>query len=116
MKIAPVELSSCPHALQETVHQKLSEQGGEILSVTLTESTPFKDKSVVSHQYRIIMNRLNLISVLHCYNDGILKDQVSTNELIWGDILEIIRTAPVGSSLATLRQAVPEQERKLLSL
>ncbi len=116
MKIAPVELSSCPHALQEAVHQKLSDQGGEILSVTLTESTPFKDKSVVSRQYRVIINRQNLVSVLHCYNDGILKDQVSTNELIWGDILEIIRTAPDGSSLAALRQAVPERERKLLSL
>nr|WP_325218464.1 hypothetical protein [uncultured Oscillibacter sp.] len=70
----------------------------------------------MSIQYRVIMNRLNLITVLHCQVDGVLKDKVFVNSLIWGDVLEIIRTAPDGSSLAELRQAVPPQTRKLLSL
>lgn len=111
-----VTLSDCPAALQSVVREKQSEAGSEILSITRTESTPFKDKSIVSSQYRVIMNRLNLITVLHCQADGILKDKVFVNSLIWGDILEIIRTAPDGSSMAELRQAVPPQIRKLLSL
>ncbi len=112
----PVTLSDCPPALQSAVREKQSAAGSELLSITRTETTPFKDKSVVSSQYRVIMNRLNLITVLHCQADGVLKDKVFTNELIWGDVLEIIQTAPDGSSLAELRQAVPPQTRKLLSL
>lgn len=112
----PVTLSDCPDALQSAVREKQSEAGSELLSITRTESTPFKDKSIVSSQYRVIINRLNLITVLHCQADGVLQNKVFTNELIWGDILEIIRTAPDGSSLAELRQAVPPQTKKLLSL
>ena len=112
----PVTLSDCPPALQSAVREKQSAAGSELLSITRTETTPFKDKSVVSSQYRVIMNRLNLITVLHCQVDGVLKDKVFVNSLIWGDVLEIIRTAPDGSSLAELRQAVPPQTRKLLSL
>ena len=112
----PITLPDCPAALQSMVWEKQSEAGSEILSITRTESTPFKDKSIVSIQYRVIMNRLNLITVLHCQVDGVLKDKVFVNSLIWGDVLEIIRTAPDGSSLAELRQAVPPQTRKLLSL
>lgn len=116
IRVIPVALLSCPNALQEAVQKKLCDNDSEILSITMTESTPFKNKSVISRQYRVIVNRLNLVSVLHCYDDGILKDQVSTNELIWGDILEIIRMAPDNSSLADLRKALPEQTRALFSL
>ena len=112
----PITLPDRPAALQSMVWEKQSEDDSEILSITRTESTPFKDKSIVSIQYRVIMNRLNLITVLHCQVDGVLKDKVFVNSLIWGDVLEIIRTAPDGSSLAELRQAVPPQTRKLLSL
>ena len=99
----PITLPDCPAALQSMVWEKQSEDDSEILSITRTESTPFKDKSIVSIQYRVIMNRLNLITVLHCQVDGVLKDKVFVNSLIWGDVLEIIRTAPDGSSLAELR-------------
>lgn len=116
IQVTPISLSDCPGVLQAEVRNRLNEPDSEVLSVTVTESTPYKDKSVVSRQYRVIMNRLNLVSVLHCYGDGILKDNVSSNELIWGDILEIIRTAPDGSSLSELRKAVPKQTRELLSL
>lgn len=115
-KTTSVHLPSCPDALQSAVRDKLSEPDSELLSVTLTESTPYKDKHVISRQYRAIVNRLNLVSVLHCYADGPLENQVSVNELIWGDILEVIRTAPKCSSLAMLRENVPEQTRKILSI
>ena len=66
----PITLPDCPAALQSMVWEKQSEDDSEILSITRTESTPFKDKSIVSIQYRVIMNRLNLITVLHCQVDG----------------------------------------------
>lgn len=116
IKTTTVHLPSCPEALQSAVRDKLSEPDSELLSVTLTESTPFKDKHIISRQYRAIVNRMNLVSVLHCYEDGPLKNEVATNELIWGDILEIIRTAPNGSTMAELRDAIPEQEKKRFSL
>lgn len=116
IKTAHIPISDCPDALQTEVQKRLAEPDSEICSVTVTESTPYKDKFVISRQYRVIMNRMNLVSVLHCYDDGVLKDKVSSNNLIWGDILEIIRTAPDGSSLSELRKAVPERTRELLSL
>lgn len=115
-KVTSIELPSCPDALQSAVRDKLSEVGSEICSVTMTESTPYRDQSIISKQYRVIMNRLNMVSVLHCRDDGPLKGRVFTNELIWGDILEIIRTAPEGSALAEVRSAVPERMEKLFSL
>ena len=112
----PISLSDCPDVLQVEVQSRLGEPDSEILSVTVTESTPYKDKTNISRQYRVIMNRLNLVSVLHCYDDGVLKDKLSVNQLIWGDILEIIRTAPDSSSLGELRKAVLEQTKRRLSL
>lgn len=116
IQVTPIALSDCPDVLQAEVQSRLGEPGSEICSVTVTESTPYEDKAIISKQYRVIMNRLNLVSVLHCYDDGVLKNKVSVNQLIWGDILEIIRTAPDSSSLGELREAVPEQTRQLLSL
>ena len=116
IQVTPISLSDCPDVLQSEVQSRLDEPDSEILSITVTESTPYKDKTNISRQYRVIMNRLNLVSVLHCYNDGVLKDKLSVNQLIWGDILEIIRTAPDSSSLGELRKAVPEQTKKRLSL
>lgn len=116
IQITPISLSDCPDVLQSEVQSRLNKLGSDILSITVTESTPYKDKTNISRQYRVIMNRLNLVSVLHCYDDGVLKDKLSVNQLIWGDILEIIRTAPDSSSLGELRKAVPEQTRKRLSL
>ena len=115
-KVTSIELPSCPEALQAAVRDKLSEAGSEICSVTMMESAPYRDQSIISRQYRVVMNRLNLVSVLHCRDDGPLKGRVSTNELSWGDILETIRTAPDGSSLAELRNALPERMEKLFSL
>ncbi len=115
-KVTPIKLADCPAALQTAVRDKLAEGDCELRSVTVTESTPYKDKHVISRQYRAIVNRMNLVSVLHCLDDGPLKNHVYTNELIWGDILEIIRTAPEGSTLAELRNALPERTGKLLSL
>ena len=112
----PTSLSDCPDVLQVEVQSRLGEPDSEILSVTVTESTPYKDKTNISRQYRVIMNRLNLVSVLHCYDDGVLKDKLSVNQLIWGDTLEIIRTAPDSSSLGELRKAVLEQTKRRLSL
>lgn len=116
IKTIPITILDCPNALQAEIQKRLAEPDCEICSVTVTESTPYKDKSVVSRQYRVIINRLNLVSVLHCYDDGVLKNKVACNELIWGDILEIIRTAPDGSSLSELWKAVPDQTSELLSL
>ena len=116
IQITPISLSDCPDVLQSEVQSRLGEPGSEICSVTVTKSTPYKDKAIISKQYRVIMNRLNLVSVLHCFDDGVLKDKLSVNQLIWGDILEIIRTAPDSSSLGELRKAVPEQTKKRLSL
>ena len=116
IKVIPVHLPSCPDALQAAVRERLGQPDSELLSVTLTESTPYKDQNVISRQYRVIVNRLNLVSVLHCYADGPLENQVSVNELIWGDILEVIRTAPKCSALAMLRENVSEQARIFLSL
>ncbi len=115
-KVTSIELLSCPDTLQTAVRDKLSETDSEICSVTLTESTPFKDKSVVSRKYRVIINRMNLVSVLYCYDDGVLGGEVFTSEMIWGDILEIIRTAPDSSGLAMLRKAIPEHTKAILSL
>lgn len=114
--VIPTTLSECPDSLRSAVQKRLQEEGCELLSVSVTESTPYQDKRMISRQYRVILNRLNLVSVLHCRDDGARKDKVFTNELIWGDILEIIRTAPADSLLAMLRQAVPEETKKLLSL
>lgn len=116
IKTAHIPISDCPDVLQTEVEKRLVEPDSEICSVTVTESTPYKDKSVIVRQYRVIMNRMNLVSVLHCYDDGVLKNKVACNELIWGDILEIIRTAPDGSSLSELWKAVPDQTSELLSL
>ena len=116
IQATPISLSDCPNVLQVEVQSRLGEPDSEILSVTVTESTPYKDKTNISRQYRVIMNRLNLVSVLHCYDDGVLKDKLSVNQLIWGDILEIIRTAPDSSSLGELRKAVLEQTKRRLSL
>lgn len=116
IQATPTSLSDCPDVLQVEVQSRLGEPDSEILSVTVTESTPYKDKTNISRQYRVIMNRLNLVSVLHCYDDGVLKDKLSVNQLIWGDILEIIRTAPDSSSLGELRKAVLEQTKRRLSL
>lgn len=116
INVLPAALSECPDSLRSAVQKRLEEEGCELLSVSVTESMPYQDKRMISRQYRVILNRLNLVSVLHCRDDGALKDKVFTNELIWGDVLEIIRTAPVDSSLAMLRQAIPEETKKLLSL
>lgn len=116
IKTTPVQLPSCPDALQAAVRERLEQTDSELCSVTLTESTPYKDQSVISRQYRAIINRLNLVTVLHCYADGPLENKVSVNELIWGDILEAIRAAPQYSALAALRESVPEQTRKSLSI
>ena len=116
IQATPISLSDCPDVLQVEVQSRLGEPDSEILSVTVTESTPYKDKTNISRQYRVIMNRLNLVSVLHCYDDGVLKDKLSVNQLIWGDILEIIQTAPDSSSLGELRKAVLEQTKRRLSL
>lgn len=78
IKAMPIPILDCPNELQTEVQKRLAEPGSEICSVTVTESTPYKDKSVISRQYRVIMNRMNLVSVLHCYDDGVLKDKVSS--------------------------------------
>ena len=116
IKTIPITILDCPDVLQAEIQKRLAEPDCEICSVTVTESTPYKDKTNISRQYRVIMNRLNLVSVLHCYDDGVLKDKLSVNQLIWGDILEIIRTAPDSSSLGELRKAVLEQTKRRLSL
>lgn len=116
IQVTPISLSDCPGVLQAEVRNRLNEPDSEVLSVTVTESTPYKDKTNISRKYRVVMNRLNLVSVLRCYDDGVLRDKVSANQLIWGDILEIIRTAPDSSSLGELRKAIPEETKKRLSL
>ncbi len=116
MRELNIELTDCPDTLQAAVQKKLAEPDSKVCSVSLIETTPFKDKSVISRKYRVIMNRMNLVSVLYCYDDGVLSGEVFTSEMIWGDILEIIRTAPDASSLAMLRNALPEHTREFLSL
>lgn len=116
IKVIPVHLPSCPDALQAAVRERLEQPDSELRSVTLTERPPYKDQSIISRQYRAIVNRWNLVTVLHCYADGPLENQVSANELIWGDILEVIRTAPKCSALAILWESVPEQTRTFLSI
>lgn len=116
IKTTPVHLPSCPDALQAAVRERLEQPDSELRSVTLTESTPYKDQSMISRQYRAIVGRWNLVTVLHCYADGPLANQVSVNELIWGDILEVIRTAPESSALAMLRESAPEQTRTFLTI
>lgn len=90
IQATPTSLSDCPDVLQVEVQSRLGEPDSEILSVTVTESTPYKDKTNISRQYRVIMNRLNLVSVLHCYDDGVLKDKLSVNQLIWGDRKSVV--------------------------
>ena len=116
IKTTPVQLPNCPDALQAAVLERLKHPDSELRSVTLTESTPYKNQSVISLQYRAIVNRWNLVTVLHCYADGPLANRVSVNELIWGDILEVIRTAPQCSALAMLRESVPDRARTFLSI
>lgn len=116
IKVTPVHLPSCPDALQAAVRERLEQPDSELRSVTLTESTPYKDQSMISRQYRAIVDRWNLVTVLHCYADGPLANQVSVNELIWGDILEVIRTAPECSALAMLRESAPKHTRTFLAI
>ena len=48
-----VELTSCPEVLQQAAADLLhSQQGASVVSVTLTESTPYMDKAVILRKYR----------------------------------------------------------------
>lgn len=84
MSNVKIELPDCPDALQAAVRDKLTEPDCELLSVTRTECTPYKDKSIISGRYRAIVNRMNLVTVLECSDDGALKNMVYENSLIWG--------------------------------
>lgn len=48
IKTAPVQLPSCPDALQTAVRERLEQPDCELRSVTLTESTPYKDQKPYS--------------------------------------------------------------------
>ena len=84
-----VELTSCPEVLQQAAADLLhSQQGASVVSVTLTESTPYMDKAVILRKYRVILNYLNMVSILFCFdNDEILGCKEFSSDLIWGDIV-----------------------------
>lgn len=48
IKTTPVQLPSCPDALQTAVRERLEQPDCELRSVTLTESTPYKDQKPYS--------------------------------------------------------------------
>ena len=50
IQATPISLSDCPNVLQVEVQSRLGEPDSEILSVTVTESTPYKDKTNISRQ------------------------------------------------------------------
>ena len=104
-----VELTSCPEVLQQAAADLLhSQQGASVVSVTLTESTPYMDKAVIHRKYRVILNYLNMVSILFCFdNDEILGGKVFSSDLIWGDIVELLRSGAPGTLMDTLWGALP---------
>ena len=103
-----VELTSCPEVLQQAAADLLHSQGASVVSVTLTECTHRLDKAVIYRKYRVILNYLNMVYILSCYdNDEILGGKVFSSDLIWGDIVELLRSGAPGTLMDTLWGALP---------
>ena len=93
-----IQLCECPEILQEEV-QKSQERfekdfgGSKIISVTLIESTPFKDKSIVSKNFRVIIQFLNCFEILE-YSSELHLLGVSSDTVSIGAITDIIKAVP----------------------
>ena len=111
-----VELTSCPEVLQQAAADLLHRQEASVVSVTLTESTPYMDKAVILRKYRVILNYLNMVSILICYSDDeILGGKVFSSDLIWGDIVELLRSGAPGTLMDTLWGALPADIKNIYS-
>ena len=112
-----IKLSDCAVVLQKTVEEKISDYekwfgSYEIISVTCFRSTPYKDKSIISTQYQVIVFTANFFKIFECaecteehFNIG-----VSSNSLTIGSIQEIIDHAPEWAGLR--KTAFDPDERK----
>lgn len=116
--VTKIGLADCPQALQKAAADRLRCQDTQAVSVTMLESTPFLDRRRSIKQYRVILNRLNVVSVLRCYDEDrrFSDDKVSVCDLTWGDLTEILRSGAPGTMMADLREAVSEKTKKLYSL
>jgi hypothetical protein len=96
-----IELSNCPEILQKAVEEKVKDYGKffggyKIISVTMRESTPYKDKSIVSKDYAVYIMAANSFVILKYednpgehFNLGVMDDSVNI-----GEIEEIVNNAP----------------------
>ncbi len=112
-----IKLSDCPAILQKAVEEKVSDYDKwfgsfEIISVTRFESTPYKDKSIISTQYQVIVFTANFFKIFECaecteehFNIG-----VSSNSLTIGCVKEIIDHVPEWAGLR--KPAFAPDERK----
>lgn len=115
IQIRRISLEDCPERFQAAVNQsqlKLASLGHDstVQSVTVTESTPYKNSDEISNCYRAILAYSNMVSVMKCFDNRLIPE-ISTNDLIWGDILEILKYAPDESPLAEIRQVVLASEK-----
>ncbi len=103
-----IELTSCPEVLQQAAADLLHRQEASVVSVTLTVSMPYLDKAAIHREYRVILNYLNAVSILTCYdNDHVLGGKVFSSDLKWGDIVELLRSGAPGTLMETLWGALP---------
>jgi hypothetical protein len=96
-----IQLTDCPEILQKAVGGKTTDYEkwfGEyqIISVTLFESTPYKDKSIISNNYRVYIMTANFFSIMgysestgEHFNLGVTESSVNI-----GEVREIMDHAP----------------------
>lgn len=101
-----IKLADCPEILQKAVEEKIVKYRQwcgecEILSATLYESTPYKDKRILSRTYRVYIMTANYFEIVKYsvsegehYNPGITSDSVNI-----GEIKEILDCAPEWTGL-----------------
>lgn len=115
IQVRRISLEVCPERFQTAVNQNLLEldalgHKSTVQSVSVTESTPYKNSVEISKCYRAIIAYSNVVSVITCFSN-ILIPRISTKDLIWGDILEILRCAPDESPLAEIRRVIQASDR-----
>jgi len=96
-----IQLSDCPAVLQKAVEGKEKQYAKsfgdyQIISVTRMETTPYKDKSIISTYYRVILMTANFFDIMDysesegdSYNLGIMSSSLTI-----GSVQEIIDRAP----------------------
>lgn len=116
-KMTRLCLNDCPEQLQKAVEEHLQLRDADVVSVTLTEDTPYLDKTIVTRQYRVILNDMNLVTVLRCCGKaGHANRMEPAFSLAWGDIAEILHSGGPGTMMAGLWEAIPEEKKRLYTI